>query len=168
MPVYLFLLDSGIDSSYGSINERLIKMASGSEFAGFLEVSALSFLTDVEIRIFTKHDNDMYNIHSKFSFRSSTTTTPVSILYLLYYLDDREKPGHFSLLVPTNHFPLSQNSRIEELASNAKPTVHIDNDYTEKLLSLFSCASVQTVQLGPQSSSDSRHDCNTKKSSTCR
>jgi hypothetical protein len=39
-----FILDKNIGASYNSLNERLEYMATSSEYAGFLEMSALSLL----------------------------------------------------------------------------------------------------------------------------
>ena len=56
-----FLLDRKIDDMYISVSHRLVSMAADYEFAGFIEIAALSYLMQCNLEIYASQSED--NIH---------------------------------------------------------------------------------------------------------
>ena len=56
-----FLLDRKIDDMYISVSHRFVSMAADYEFAGFIEIAALSYLMQCNLEIYASQSED--NIH---------------------------------------------------------------------------------------------------------
>lgn len=100
-----FLLDSKLGQSYSGIEDRLSSMISNSEYTGFLEMAAVSYITGHEIRVFheSKKQRTIELYTSLSSVNSSKSNSLLHIpVTLLYQVDDCRGAGHFMLLYPTD------------------------------------------------------------------
>ena len=135
-----FLLDINIGETYNGIVDRLARMKCSTEYAGFLEVAALSYLTKNDINIFTK-TGDSFHLHTSFAFNNSVTSSPATPLTLLHDIDDAYHAGHFTLLYPTST-PCPAEA-IVALAMNGDglphtlPVPHCTETFTDAIRRLF-------------------------------
>lgn len=135
-----FLLDIKIGETYSDIVDRLARMKCGTEYAGFLEVAALSYLTKHDINIFTE-TGDSFHLHTSFSFNNSATSSPATPLTLLHDIDGACQAGHFTLL-----YPISTSCPAEAIAalamtddglSHTLPVPHCTETFMDAIRRLF-------------------------------
>jgi hypothetical protein len=95
-----FLLDSKLGQSYSGIEDRLSSMISNSEYTGFLEMAAVSYITGHEIRVFheSKKQRTIELYTSLSSVNSSKSNSLLHIpVTLLYQVDDCRGAGLLSI-----------------------------------------------------------------------
>jgi len=144
-----FLLDKNIGKSYLSLEHRFQAMTKKDEYGGFWEIVALSYLGNVCVQIYcnkvkegsTNSSNDHYTLFAQFiPFTADNSVVRKKSIKLLYYMDTKKTPGHFSLLVTTVDEQCSQLYTITE--------EKMDVTFCEFLLNLTSSSSSHAL---PQS-----------------
>ena len=135
-----FLLDKDVGKSYLSLAHRVEEMSNTHEYGGFLELAVLSYLGNVPVKIYSNNVKDQdvcsedssYCLVAKFELSDVDNTGSKDCINLLYRMDTKRNPGHFSLIVRDDNRQC-QSFTITE--SNKMTT------FREFLLSFVSCNS---------------------------
>ena len=111
------ILDSSVGTTYESLKDRLTKMSSPAEYAGFVEVAALAFLLKVQFEFYTvRKDTLVLHLYTRTPSESYKERQPVRILYTV---DRTDMPGHYDLIVRTD-IPAQSNCRTDILQNVAR------------------------------------------------
>lgn len=90
-----FMLDSSVGKSYASVGQRLEMMARPSEYAGFLECVALSYVTGRQVLLYEENEQK-YVLVAKFPSIAGPVAEPIR---LLYQMDTTKHDGHFDIII---------------------------------------------------------------------
>ena len=93
------MLDKGVGVKYFSMKTRLTKMAHAIEYAGNLEIMAVTYIMKLYICIYEDGGND-FNAIAVIPTDHYSRRTPVRIQYKM---DTAVVAGHYNLIVPFNN-----------------------------------------------------------------
>ena len=97
-----FYLDKEIGQQYVTLSDRLTCMERTSEFADFLEISAVAYLLQMRICIY-QETNNRKNYHLRAAL-PVTHFDNMPVIHLLHYSDSKEKhDGHYDLIIPNTN-----------------------------------------------------------------
>ena len=140
------LLDRGIGQSYSSVLNRIQRMSKVDEYAGFLEIVALSFILQRQIHIYKMSEElNKFTLIAKLPSTLYEKERPICIVH---HFDTRTKPGHFNLLVAggsVSHDDLMTQDMFEQRVKNRQQIA--DGPVFQDLLSFSSDSLVLTSSL---------------------
>ena len=109
------LLDEAVGRHYDSIAQRISKMSKSTEYAGYPEILATSFLLKKQFQIYMRNAADgKYELFSKLPLSMYEDSSPIM---LLYDMDKKGQPGHFSAMIASAG-EQGSSERLWELCSN--------------------------------------------------
>lgn len=113
-----YMLDSQVNMSYASLQDRCLSMTKAEEYAGTTEILTAAFIWGVQICIYVESKSDVmsYDLYAKIP-PSRQSNFNFSTINILHRIDTKSQDGHFMLLQVNGEEPVMMKAVLKETLS---------------------------------------------------